>query len=74
MSTINPSWYTREDRVSPLTLKFTKEQRERDQERDQNMAKITAQIEIFRRNVMGACPWGVNVMGVWVYKSRRSQL
>ena len=64
MSTINPSWYTREDRVSPLTLKFTKEQRERDQERDQNMAKMMTQLDIFAKNVMGDGAKSVNNVDV----------
>uniref|UniRef100_M1DX07 Uncharacterized protein n=1 Tax=Solanum tuberosum TaxID=4113 RepID=M1DX07_SOLTU len=40
MTTINRAWYTREDQVSPLTFKLSKEQMEKDNERDQNMAKI----------------------------------
>uniref|UniRef100_M1DIL3 Integrase core domain containing protein n=1 Tax=Solanum tuberosum TaxID=4113 RepID=M1DIL3_SOLTU len=64
MSTINRAWYTCEDQVSPLTFKLTKEQLEKDQERDQNMAKIMTQLEILSKNVMGAGARNVNAVGV----------
>uniref|UniRef100_M1DZF7 Uncharacterized protein n=1 Tax=Solanum tuberosum TaxID=4113 RepID=M1DZF7_SOLTU len=37
---------------------------EKDQERDQNMAKIMTQLDIFSKNVMGAGARSVNVVGV----------
>jgi len=40
MTTINRAWYTREDQVWPVTFHLSKEQVEKDNERDQNMAKI----------------------------------
>uniref|UniRef100_M1DYA7 Uncharacterized protein n=1 Tax=Solanum tuberosum TaxID=4113 RepID=M1DYA7_SOLTU len=64
MTTINRAWYTREDQVSTLTFKLTKEQIEKDQERDQNMAKIFTQLDILSKNVRGAGARGVNVEGV----------
>uniref|UniRef100_M1DPA2 Athila retroelement ORF1 protein n=1 Tax=Solanum tuberosum TaxID=4113 RepID=M1DPA2_SOLTU len=64
MTTINRAWYTREDQVSPLTFKLTKEQMEKDQERDQNLAKIMTQLDIMSKNVMGAGTRSVNVVGV----------
>uniref|UniRef100_M1DTB4 Uncharacterized protein n=1 Tax=Solanum tuberosum TaxID=4113 RepID=M1DTB4_SOLTU len=64
MTTINKVWYTREDQVSPLTFKLSKEEIEKDHERDQNMAKIMAQLDILSKNVMGAGACGVNVVGV----------
>uniref|UniRef100_M1DL01 Integrase core domain containing protein n=1 Tax=Solanum tuberosum TaxID=4113 RepID=M1DL01_SOLTU len=54
MTTINRAWYTHEDHVSHLTFKLTKEQMEKDQERDQNMAKIMTQLDILSKYVMGA--------------------
>uniref|UniRef100_M1DVF9 Integrase core domain containing protein n=1 Tax=Solanum tuberosum TaxID=4113 RepID=M1DVF9_SOLTU len=64
MTTINRAWYTREDQVSPLTFKLTKEQLEKDQARDQNMAKIMTQLDILSKNVMGAGARSVNDVGV----------
>ncbi|KAK4729675.1 hypothetical protein R3W88_022663 [Solanum pinnatisectum] len=63
MTTINRVWYTREDQVSPLTFKLTKEQMEKDQQRDQNLAKIMTQLDILSKNAMGA---GVEVSMPWV--------
>uniref|UniRef100_M1DH69 Integrase core domain containing protein n=1 Tax=Solanum tuberosum TaxID=4113 RepID=M1DH69_SOLTU len=64
MTTINRAWYTREDQVSPLTFKLTKEQMEKDQERDQNMDKIMTQLDILSKNVIGAGARSVNAVGV----------
>uniref|UniRef100_M1DT25 Putative plant transposon protein domain-containing protein n=1 Tax=Solanum tuberosum TaxID=4113 RepID=M1DT25_SOLTU len=63
MTTINRAWYTREDQVSPLMFKLTKEQLETNQEREQNMAKIMTQLDILSKNVMGAGARSVNVVG-----------
>uniref|UniRef100_M1DHA8 Integrase core domain containing protein n=1 Tax=Solanum tuberosum TaxID=4113 RepID=M1DHA8_SOLTU len=51
MTSINRLWYTREDQVSPLTFKLTKKQMEKDQERDQNIAKIMTQLDILSKNI-----------------------
>jgi len=64
MTKINRAWYTREDQVSPLTFRMTKEQIEKDQERDQNMAKMMTQLDILVKNVMGVGSRSVNVVGV----------
>uniref|UniRef100_M1AX07 Integrase core domain containing protein n=1 Tax=Solanum tuberosum TaxID=4113 RepID=M1AX07_SOLTU len=64
MTTINKAWYTREDQVSPLTYKLSKEKIDKDNERDQNMAKIMTQLDILSKNVMGAGARGVNAEGV----------
>ncbi|KAK4707005.1 hypothetical protein R3W88_033444 [Solanum pinnatisectum] len=53
MTTINRAWYTHEDQVSPLTFKLSKEQMDKDNERDQNMAIIMTQLDILSKNVMG---------------------
>uniref|UniRef100_M1DAZ9 Integrase core domain containing protein n=1 Tax=Solanum tuberosum TaxID=4113 RepID=M1DAZ9_SOLTU len=63
-TTISRAWYTCKDQVSPITFQLSKEQVEKDNERDQNMAKIMTQLNIFSKNVMGAGPRGVNVVGV----------
>jgi len=64
MTKVNRTWYTREDQVSPLTLKLTKEQLENDKERHQNMAKMMTQLEILAINVMGAAARSVNDVDV----------
>uniref|UniRef100_M1DZZ3 Integrase core domain containing protein n=1 Tax=Solanum tuberosum TaxID=4113 RepID=M1DZZ3_SOLTU len=64
MTKINRAWYTREDQVSLLTFKLTKEQLEKDQERDQTMAKMMTQLDIFAKNVMGDGARSVNVVGI----------
>ncbi|KAK4721531.1 hypothetical protein R3W88_011764 [Solanum pinnatisectum] len=64
MTTINKAWYTREDQVSPLTFKLSKEQIEKDNERDQNMAKIMTQLDILSKNFMRAGAHSTNVVGV----------
>ncbi|KAK4708698.1 hypothetical protein R3W88_029623 [Solanum pinnatisectum] len=64
MTTINRVWYTRENQISPLMFKLTKEQMEKDQERDQNMAKIMTQLDILSKNVMGVGARSVNDVGV----------
>ena len=40
MIKINWTWHTREDHVSPLNIGLTKEQMIKNQERDENMAKM----------------------------------
>ncbi|XP_015168639.1 uncharacterized protein [Solanum tuberosum] len=67
MTAINWAWYTREDQVSPLTFKLSKEQMDKDNERDQNMTKIMTHLDILSKNVMGASARGANVVGVKVW-------
>ncbi|WMV55093.1 hypothetical protein MTR67_048478 [Solanum verrucosum] len=64
MTKINKAWYTREDQVSPLTFRMTKEQIEKDQEREKKMAKMMTQLDILAKNVMGVVTNNVNVVGV----------
>lgn len=64
MTTINITWYTSEDQVSPLMFKLTKEQMEKDHERDQNMANFMTQLDIFSKNVIGAGTRSIDVVCV----------
>ena len=64
MTTINRAWYTREDQVSPLTFKISKEQIAKDHEKDQNMAKIMIEPDILSKNIMGAGARSANAIGV----------
>ncbi|KAK4708671.1 hypothetical protein R3W88_029596 [Solanum pinnatisectum] len=64
MTKINREWYTREDQVSPLTFRMTKEQIKKDQKRDQNMAKMMTQLDILAKNVMGSGLGSVNAVDV----------
>uniref|UniRef100_M1DIU0 Transposable element protein, Retrotrans_gag n=1 Tax=Solanum tuberosum TaxID=4113 RepID=M1DIU0_SOLTU len=64
MTKINRAWYTRKDQVYPFNFRITKEHIEKDQERDQNMAKMMTQSDIFAKNVMGVGTNSVNIVGV----------
>lgn len=65
MIKINWARYTREDQVSPLTFKLTHDQLDKDQERDQNILKMTNQLDILAKNSMKDGAKSVNVV-VWV--------
>uniref|UniRef100_M1D8S3 Integrase core domain containing protein n=1 Tax=Solanum tuberosum TaxID=4113 RepID=M1D8S3_SOLTU len=54
MTKIKRAWYTRDDQVSPLTYMKIKEQIERDQECDENMAKMMTQMVLLSKHVMGS--------------------
>jgi len=73
MIKINREWYTREDQVSPLTFRMTKEQIDKDQERDQNMAKMMTQLDILAKTVMGSGLKSVNVVGVGGVNTEEAQ-
>lgn len=62
--TINPALYTCEDQVSHVTFQLCKKKIEKDNERDQIMAKIMTQLDILSKNFMGTGTRGVNVVGV----------
>ncbi|WMV59102.1 hypothetical protein MTR67_052487 [Solanum verrucosum] len=64
MTKTNRAWYSREDQVSPLNFRFKKEQIEKDQERDENMAKIMTQMDLLSKHVMGSGYKVVNAVGV----------
>ena len=64
MTTINRVWYTPADQVSSLTFKPTKEQMEKEQERDLNIVTIMTQC-ILSKDVIVATPRGVNFVGFW---------
>ncbi|WMV29934.1 hypothetical protein MTR67_023319 [Solanum verrucosum] len=53
MTKINHAWYTREDQVSPLIVWMKKEQLEKNQEQDENMAKMMTQMDLLTKHVMG---------------------
>ncbi|XP_049405185.1 uncharacterized protein LOC125868605 [Solanum stenotomum] len=64
MTTINRTWYSREDQVSPITFQLYKKQVEKDNVRDQNMAKIMTLLDILSKNAIGAGASSINVVGV----------
>uniref|UniRef100_M1DXK0 Integrase core domain containing protein n=1 Tax=Solanum tuberosum TaxID=4113 RepID=M1DXK0_SOLTU len=64
MTKINRALYTREDQVSPLTFRMSKEQIENDQEWDENMAKMMTQMDLLSKHVIGSDSKAVNVVGV----------
>jgi len=63
MTKINRAWNTREDYVSPLNVGLTKEQLEKKQEHDENMAKMMTQLDLLTKHVMGGSYKVVNVVG-----------
>lgn len=64
MTKIYRSWYTREDQVSSITFRMTKEMIENDQEIDQNMSKMMTQLDILAKNFIGSGSKSVNVVGI----------
>ncbi|WMV32946.1 hypothetical protein MTR67_026331 [Solanum verrucosum] len=62
MTKINRAWYTREHQVSPLNIGLTKEQLEKNQERDENMAKMMTQMDLLTKHVMGGGYKAMNVI------------
>ncbi|XP_049388913.1 uncharacterized protein LOC125853286 [Solanum stenotomum] len=64
MTKINRVWYTWEDKVSPLNFRMTKDQIEKDQERDKNMSKMFPQLDILSNIVMSIGTKSVNVVVV----------
>ena len=61
MTRINRAWHTREDHVSPLNVGMTKEQLEKNQERDEHMAKMMTQLDLLTKHVMNGGLKAVNV-------------
>ncbi|WMV33083.1 hypothetical protein MTR67_026468, partial [Solanum verrucosum] len=49
MTKINRAWYTKEDQVSSLNFGMTTEQEEKNQERDENMAKMMSQMKLLKK-------------------------
>jgi len=62
MTKINRAWHTREDHVSPLNVELTKEQMEKNQEHDENMAKMITQMDLLTKHVMGGGYKAVNAI------------
>ncbi|WMV30094.1 hypothetical protein MTR67_023479 [Solanum verrucosum] len=56
--------YSRDDQVSPLTFRMTKEQIEKDQERDENMSKMMTQMDLLSKHVIGSGSKTMNAIGV----------
>jgi len=52
MTEINRAWYTQEDQVSPLNFRITKEQIDREKERDENTSKMMPLMELLRKQVL----------------------
>lgn len=65
MKTLNMAWYTRKNQLSQVTFQLYKEHIEKDNERDQNMAKIMMHLDILSKNAMGVDTHSVNDIGVW---------
>ncbi|WMV32979.1 hypothetical protein MTR67_026364 [Solanum verrucosum] len=62
MTKINCTWYTMEDQVPPLNLGLTKEQIEKNQERDENIAIIMTQMDLLTKHVIQGCSKVVNAV------------
>lgn len=52
MTRVKQSRYTKEDQASPLNLGITREIREKNQEGDENMAKMMTHINLLMNHVM----------------------
>lgn len=53
MTKINSAWYNKEDQVSPRNLGMTKDQLTKNQERNENMAKVMTKIDLLTKHFMG---------------------
>ncbi|WMV41739.1 hypothetical protein MTR67_035124 [Solanum verrucosum] len=61
------AWHTREDEVAmraPSSLSISKEQRLKDQERDETIAKLMTQIDLLTSHVIGGRSNNVNAMSL----------
>ncbi|WMV13810.1 hypothetical protein MTR67_007195 [Solanum verrucosum] len=72
MIKINSAWYTREDQVFPLNFGMTKEQIEKNQERDENMAKMMTQMNLLKKHVMGNGYGAMNPAGA-IFENKEVQ-
>ncbi|WMV37892.1 hypothetical protein MTR67_031277 [Solanum verrucosum] len=74
MTKIDPAWYTRVDQVSPLNFGLTKEEMEKNQERDKNMAKMMTQLTLLKKHVMGSGHEAMNLAEARFGNKEMSQL
>jgi len=49
---INQAWYTKEDLVAPFSFRMTQEQLDKERERDENIKKMIAQMELLQAHVL----------------------
>uniref|UniRef100_M1DN23 Putative plant transposon protein domain-containing protein n=1 Tax=Solanum tuberosum TaxID=4113 RepID=M1DN23_SOLTU len=63
MTKVNRSWHTREYKAPLLQVVLSKEQIERDYERDENIAKMITQIDLRSKHVMRGGTKSVNAVG-----------
>jgi len=52
MTKINRAWYIQEDQVSPFCFRMTQEQLDKERERDENIKKMIAQMELLQAHVL----------------------
>ncbi|WMV29353.1 hypothetical protein MTR67_022738 [Solanum verrucosum] len=64
MTKLNRAWYTREDQMSPLNFGLTKEQMDKNKERDENMAKMMTQRDLLSKHVMGSGWKAINAVRI----------
>jgi len=74
MTKVNRAWHTREDQVTFLQLSMSKEQIEKEYDRDEKMAKMMTQIDLLSNCVMGGGLKSVSVVGTISGNNQRSQL
>lgn len=63
MTKINSAWYMRDDLVSQLNVGLTMDQMEKNQECDENMAKMITQMDLLTKHVMGGGYKAVSAIG-----------
>ena len=62
LTKVNRAWYSIEDYVSPLHGGMTKEQEEKNRERDANITKMLSQMNLITNRVMGSEVKSVNAI------------
>lgn len=63
MTKIKRAWYTCDNLISSMPRGPSKEKMKKDQERDENMAKMMTQLDLLMKYVMHSSRRSVNVVG-----------
>jgi len=63
MTKVNQAWHTNMDKVSSQQSGISKEQMEKDHERNENITNMMTQLDFLYKHVMGGGPKTINAVG-----------